>query len=136
MSGPGFVGKGWLLSGRLLLRILPMLVMPGLELFVSGVLLSLCLPLLLRNLSVFFFFDFGLDFVLIWCPLLHFSSVIPISRLVVLGLWLIPPGLVRNSERPGFPTFAALDKGIPSLRNPIVKSMGGYHFYLRLICLV
>ena len=28
-SGPGFVGRGWLLSGRLLLTILPMLVMLG-----------------------------------------------------------------------------------------------------------
>ena len=42
------------LSGRLLLKILLMLVMLGLGLSVSGVLLFPCLPLLLRILSVFF----------------------------------------------------------------------------------
>ena len=54
MSGQGFVGRGWLLSGRLLLRVLLVLVMLGLGLSVSGVLLFPCQPLLLRSLSVFF----------------------------------------------------------------------------------
>ena len=40
-----WAGKGWPLSGRQLLRILPMLVMLGLGLLVLGVLQSLCLPL-------------------------------------------------------------------------------------------
>ena len=31
---------------------------------------------------------------------------------------------MKNSERLGFPTFAALGKGIPALRNSIGKSMG------------
>ena len=41
----------------------------------------------------------------IWFPLLHFSSVIPILHLVVLGFLLIRLGLTKNSERPGFPAF-------------------------------
>ena len=53
VRGEDFVGKGWLLSGRLLLKILLMLVMLGLGFSVSGVLLFPCLPLLLRNSSVF-----------------------------------------------------------------------------------
>ena len=65
-------------------------------------------------------------------PLLHFSGASPILRLVVLECLLIRPGLMKNSERPGFPTFTVLGKGIPALRNLIVKLMGGYHFYLRL----
>ena len=67
-------------------------------------------------------------FVQIWFHQLHFSSVSTILRLVVL------PGSMRNSERLGFPTFAALDKGRPALRNSIVKLRSGYHFYLRFIC--
>ena len=54
VSGPGCVGRGWLLSGRLLPKILLMLVMLGLGLSVSGVLLFPCLLLLLRISSVFF----------------------------------------------------------------------------------
>ena len=38
-------------------------------------------------------------------PRLHFSSVSPILRLVVLECLLILPGLVRNSERLGLPNF-------------------------------
>ena len=65
-------------------------------------------------------------FVRIWFPLLHFFSVNPILRLVVLGCFLIRPGLIRNSERPDFPTFAALGKGIPALRNSIRKEVEGW----------
>ena len=46
----------------------------------------------------------------------------------------IRPGKMRNSERPGFPTFAALGKGIPALRNSMRMLMGGYHFYRRSPC--
>ena len=52
VSGPGFVGKGWPLSGRQLLTILPMLVMLGLGSSILLVLQSLRLPLQLRNLTV------------------------------------------------------------------------------------
>ena len=48
---------------------------------------------------------------LIWFPLPFFFSVIRIFHLVVLGYYLILPGLTRNSERPGFPIFVALGKG-------------------------
>ena len=41
----------------------------------------------------------------IWFHLLHFSSVSLISHLVVLVCLLILLGLMRNSERPGFPIF-------------------------------
>ena len=71
---------------------------------------------------------------LTWFPQLGFSSVSPISRLVVLECLLILPGLMRNSERLGFPICVAVGKGIPALRNSIVKLRGGYHFYLRFIC--
>ena len=54
-------------------------------------------------------------FVQIWFPLLPFFSVNPISRLVVLVSFQILLGLKKNSERPGFPTFAALGKGRPAL---------------------
>ena len=56
-------------------------------------------------------------FAQIWFSLLLFSSVSPISRLVVLECSLILLGLMRNSERPGFPIFVALGKGRPALRN-------------------
>ena len=73
-------------------------------------------------------------FVLIWFTQLHFFSVSLILRLVVLGCFRIQQGLMKNSERPGFPTFAALGKGIPALRNSIARLRAGYHFYLRLLC--
>ena len=44
-------------------------------------------------------------------PLLFYYSVTLSSLLVVLGLWLIRPGLMRNSERLGFPTFVLLGDG-------------------------
>ena len=70
-------------------------------------------------------------FDLTWCSLLLFFRVSLISLLVVLGSWLILLGLMRNSEKPGFPTFVALGKGRPALRNSIVRLRGGCHFYLR-----
>ena len=62
---------------------------------------------------------------LIWFPLPLFFSVNRILLLVVLGYFLILPGLTRNSERPGFPIFVALGKGRPALRNSMRKSWGG-----------
>ena len=67
-------------------------------------------------------------------PLLHFFSVSSILHLVVLEYLLIRPGLMKNSERPGFPTSAALGKGIPALRNSMRKLECGYHFYQRSPC--
>ena len=61
-------------------------------------------------------------FGLTWCSLLPFFSVSLILLLEVLGFWLTPLGLMRNSERLGFPIFAFLDKGIPALRNSMKKS--------------
>ena len=43
-------------------------------------------------------------------------------------------GLMKNSERPGFPTFAALGKGRPALTNSILRLMGGCLFCLRFLC--
>ena len=65
-----------------------------------------------------------------WFSLLLFYSASLILRLVVLGCLQILPELVRNSERPGFPIFAALGKGIPALRNSIGRLRGGCRFYL------
>ena len=53
-----------------------------------------------------------------------------------LGFYLILQGLMRNSERPGFPTFVVLGKGKPALRNSILRLRGGYHCCLRFLCLV
>ena len=47
-------------------------------------------------------------------PLLHFFSVRLIFLLVVLECLLVRPRLMRNSERPGFLTFAALGKRVPA----------------------
>ena len=44
-------------------------------------------------------------FVQNWFPQLHFSSVNLILRLAVLECLLVQPGLMRDSERPGFPIF-------------------------------
>ena len=55
-----------------------------------------------------------------------FSSVSLVFLLVVLGCLLILPGLMRNSERLGSPTFAVLGKGIPALRNSILRLRGGF----------
>ena len=41
--------------------------------------------------------------------------------LVFLGFWRILPELMRNSEKPGFPTFVALGKGVPALRNSLMR---------------
>ena len=53
--------------------------------------------------------------------LLLFFNVSRISLLVVLVFYLILLGLMRNSERPGFPVFVALGKGRPALRKSIVR---------------
>ena len=74
-------------------------------------------------------------FAQIWLPLLFFFTVCLISRLVVLGFLLILLGLTRNSERLGFPIFAALGKGRPALRNSILRWRSGCLFYLRFLCL-
>ena len=71
---------------------------------------------------------------LTWFLLLLFCSVILSSLLVVLGFWLIRAGLMKNSDRPGFPSFAALGKVTPALRNSMKKSRGGYLCCLRLLC--
>ena len=65
-------------------------------------------------------------------PLMHpcrwlrpdFFSVSLILRLQVLGCFRIQLGLMMNFERPGFPTFAALGKGRPALRNSMRRMMG------------
>ena len=54
-----------------------------------------------------------------------FFSVSPIFHLVVLGFLLIRLGLMKNSQRLGFPTFAALGKGIQALRKSIRRLKGG-----------
>ena len=56
-----------------------------------------------------------------------FSSVLASSYAWWFWEYLLTqPGLMRNSERPGFPTVAALGKGIPSLRNSILNLRGGF----------
>ena len=70
-----------------------------------------------------------------WSFLLPFSSVSLISRLVVLVHLLILLRLMRNSEKLGFPTFVALGKGIPALRNSILRLRNGCLFYPRFLCL-
>ena len=74
-------------------------------------------------------------FARIWFSLLLFFGVSLISRLVVLGFLLIRPGLMKNSERLGFPTFAVLGKGIPALRNSVWKLKCGYLCCLRFLFL-
>ena len=81
MSGLGFVKKDWPLSGRLLLRILLMLVMLGLGSSVSGVLLFPCLPFATAQFERFF--DCGRA---VGCMLplgagrfLHFGGVVWVS---------------------------------------------------------
>ena len=69
-------------------------------------------------------------------PLPLFFSVSRIFLLVVLVFYLILLGLMRNSERPGFPFFVAVGKGRPALRNSIVRLRGGYLCYRRFLCLV
>ena len=75
-------------------------------------------------------------FVLIFFPLLLFSSVSPIFRLVVLECSLILLRLMRNSERPGFPIFVALGKGRPALRNSMWRLRDGCLSCLKFLCLV
>ena len=48
---------------------------------------------------------------------------------------LTSDGLMRNSERPGFPIFAVLGKWRPALTNSASRLMGGCLFFLRFISL-
>ena len=50
------------------------------------------------------------------------------------GVLADPARLMKNSERLGFPPFAALGKGVPALRNSTKRLTGGYRFYRRLLC--
>ena len=68
-------------------------------------------------------------------PQLHFSCVSPILRLVVLGFLPILLGLMRNSEKPGFPIVVAPGKGRPALRNPLMGSTAGCPCFQRYLCL-
>ena len=68
-------------------------------------------------------------------PLLLFCCVILFSLVVVLGFWQILPGLMRNSKRPGFPTFVVLGKGRPALRNSVRRLTAGCPCFLRCLCL-
>ena len=52
-----------------------------------------------------------------------------------LGSLLIQPGLMRNSEKPGSPTFVVVGKGRPTLRNSLLKWTGGFLYYLLYLCL-
>ena len=71
---------------------------------------------------------------LIWFSHLLFFSASLNLLLVVLGFLLIQPGLKRNSERLDFPTFAALCKATPALRNSMRRLMAGCPYSLRFIC--
>ena len=74
-------------------------------------------------------------FVLIWCRLPPFFSVILVVLLMVLVFYLILIRLMQNSEWPGFPTFAVLGKGRPALTNSALRLMDGCRFFLRFISL-
>ena len=54
--------------------------------------------------------------------------------LMVQVSFLILLGLMKNSERLGFPIFAVLGKGRPALTHSALRLMGGCRFYLMLIC--
>ena len=56
-----------------------------------------------------------------------------ILLLVVQVAFLILLGLMKNSEKPGFPTFVVLGKGRPALTNSALRLMGGCRFYLKFI---
>ena len=64
-------------------------------------------------------------------PFLQCSRALTPGVLVFL---LIPLGLMKNSERPGFPTFVALDKGRPALKNSIMSVMGGCRVWMSSLC--
>ena len=51
------------------------------------------------------------------------------------GSLLIQLGLIRNSERLGFPIFVALGKGRPALRNSLLRLMVGCQCFLWYLCL-
>ena len=73
---------------------------------------------------------------LIWSPLPLCFSVSRIFLLEAPGFYLILPELMKNSERPGFPTFVALGKGRPALRNSMKRLRGGCPCYQRFLCLL
>ena len=64
-----------------------------------------------------------------------FFSVSLVSLLMVQVFFLILIRLMHNSERLGFPTFAALGKGRPVLTNSALRLMGGCRFFLKFIFL-
>ena len=70
--------------------------------------------------------------VLIWFRLLLFYSVSLILRLEVLECLLTLLGLMKNSERLGFPTFVVLGKGRQALTNSIMRLGDGCLYCLRL----
>ena len=59
------------------------------------------------------------------------SSVSLVLLRVVLVFFLILLGLMKNSERLGFPIFAVLGKGRPALTNSALKLRVGCRFYLK-----
>ena len=61
---------------------------------------------------------------LTWCRLLPFFSVSLVLLRVVLVFFLILLGLMKNSERLGFPIFAVLGKGRPALTNSAFEVEG------------
>ena len=72
-------------------------------------------------------------FGLIWfLPHLFFSASL-ILLLVVQGVLADTARIDEEFRKACFPTFAALVKGIPALRNSIGSLMVGYQFCLRFI---
>ena len=65
------------------------------------------------------------------CSLLFSVSLVVL--LMVLVFFLILLGLMKNSERLGFPIFAVLGKGRPALMNSALKLRVGCRFYRRFI---
>ena len=55
-------------------------------------------------------------------------------QLTLGGFGVLALVLMRNFETPGFPTFVALGKGIPALRNSILRLWSGCLFCLRSLC--
>ena len=72
-------------------------------------------------------------FILTWCRLHPFFSVSLVLLRVALVFFLILQGLMKNSERLGFPIFAVLGKGRPALTNSALRLRVGCRFYLKFI---
>ena len=68
-----------------------------------------------------------------WLPILPEVSLPALTGDIVFYLILIR--LMQNSERLGFPIFAVLGKGRPTLTNSALRLMGGCRFFLRFIYL-